>query len=161
MAVNIHAVADYFILKADAEAGDPITHLKLQKLLYYAQAWHLAIGGEELVKDEFEAWVHGPVARAIYERFQGKSWQPLSINQLATDPAKELNDDMRGFLDEVWDIYGQFGAKRLEVLTHSEAPWKEARAGLSPIERCEKPISKETMKKFYGEQLKDGEQQRK
>lgn len=152
MTFDIHQIADYFISKADANAGDLITHLKLQKVVYYAQAWYLVLNDKELVEDEFEAWVHGPVVRVLYDRFQGLGWHPITTENPVTNP-DDLPDDIKEFLNEVWDVYGQFGAKRLEDLTHDELPWQEARNGLSPIQKCEKPISKNTMKSFYRRKL--------
>ncbi len=80
MTTSIHNVADYLISKADAEAGDNVTHLKVQKLAYYAQAWYLAIKDRRLFDNDFEAWVHGPVARELFDRLQGNGWNPLSVD---------------------------------------------------------------------------------
>ena len=106
MTFDIHQIADYFISKANADAGDPITHLKLQKVIYYAQAWYLALNDEDLVDDEFEAWVHGPVVRVLYDRFQGVNWQPITAESMATNP-DELPGDIKEFMDEVWDVPSQ------------------------------------------------------
>ena len=50
----------------------PMSHLKLQKLLFYCQAYHLAYFKEPLFDEDFEAWVHGPVCRIIYDSLKGK-----------------------------------------------------------------------------------------
>lgn len=149
MPASINNVADYLISKADAEAGDNVTHLKVQKLAYYAQAWHLALMDTPLFENDFEAWVHGPVARELFDRFQGNGWNPLTVDHMVSAPTEELDTETIGFLDEIWDSYGQYTAKALEDLTHQEAPWLGAREGLSPIERSSKAISGETMKQFY------------
>lgn len=159
MPATIHNIADYFISKADAEAGDNVTHLKVQKLAYYAQAWHLAIMGSRLFDNEFEAWVHGPVAQELFKRLQGNSWNPLLADHMITVPTDELESETIGFLDEIWDVYGQYTAKALEDLTHQEAPWLEAREGLSPIERSSKAISDETIKTFYRGLLEQNERE--
>lgn len=148
-ATDINKVADWFISRVDREAGDAITHLKLQKLLYFAQAWYLANRGEPLFSADFEAWAHGPVARLIYDRFKGQSWQPL-------DPAEKptaLTPTIEGYLEKVFEKYGNYGAKYLENLTHAHAPWKEARGDLPPEARCENIITKESMRDFYGSQI--------
>lgn len=151
MPATIHNIADYLISKADAEAGDNVTHLKVQKLAYYAQAWYLALRDAQLFENDFEAWVHGPVARELYDRLQGNGWNPLSAEHMVTAPTEELEAEIVSFLDEIWDVYGQYTAKALEDLTHQEAPWLEAREGLSPIERSEKVILQDTMKRYYRE----------
>ena len=59
MRTTAEQVAEYFLLLVDDDAGDVMTNLRLQKLVYYAQAWRLAILDEALFEDDFEAWVHG------------------------------------------------------------------------------------------------------
>ena len=59
-------VADYFLSLVDEDAGDSMTNLRLQKLLFYAQAWHLALTNRPLFEEDFEAWVHGPVIPSFY-----------------------------------------------------------------------------------------------
>jgi len=146
MAVSIHSVADYFIRRAAPDAGDPMTHLKLQKLAYYAQAWSLALEGQELFQDDFEAWVHGPVARSLYDRFASFGWNPITPD---TCTEMQLPEEVAAFLDEVWEVYGQYSAKRLEDLTHDEAPWVDARGDLDPLARCSHVISKDVMREYY------------
>lgn len=113
MAVSVHAVADFFIRKVDREAGDDITHFKLQKLLYYSQAWHLAMYDEPLFANQFEGWVHGPVCLEVYERFRHVAWYPIPPEDILTNPA-ELDANASAFLEEVWDNYGQYTAPKLE-----------------------------------------------
>lgn len=148
MAISVHAVADYFIRKVDREAGDDITHFKLQKLLYYAQAWYLAMHDEPLFQAQFEGWVHGPVCREVYERFRHIAWYPIPPEDAISDPA-ELDDNTRAFLDEVWDSYGQYTAPKLEHMTHEEDPWRKARKGLGPKEEGHNPLDEDSMRHYY------------
>lgn len=154
MSISIHVIADFFITKVDESSGDPMTHLKLQKLAYYAQAWHLTLLEEPLVKDDFEAWIHGPVAKELYDRFNGNGWNPIALDQISSDPS-ELDERTQEFLGEVWDVYGQYTAKALEEMTHEEEPWLTARDGVSPIERSNQPISVDIMKSYYGKVLEE------
>jgi len=146
---DVMDIADWFINRVDREAGEAITHLKLQKLLYFAQAWYLANTGDALFEDEFQAWAHGPVARAVYDRFIEQKWAPIE--------AVENNPDMPArterFLEAIYDKYGQYGAKKLERLTHEHAPWKDTRGDLPPEARCEKVIQKSAMRDFYGHKI--------
>lgn len=153
MDFSVHQVADYFILKVDRKAGDNITHLKLQKLLYYAQAWHLAMFGEHLYHNPLEAWRHGPVCREIYERFRQLSWHPISTNLIISAPA-ELPEQTRDFLDEVWEVYGQFSATKLEEMTHEEAPWLAARQHAFPHHASNSRIEESSMQLYYGDRIK-------
>jgi uncharacterized phage-associated protein len=108
-----------FLIAFSHEHGDPLSNLKLQKLLYYAQAWHLAIFDKPVFEEQIEAWVHGPVVVPEYRRFKGWAWQPIQ-----DDPeAPALDEALAQHLTEVMDVYGGMTAYQLEQLTHSETPW--------------------------------------
>lgn len=141
---DLHAVADYIISVA-REAGDPITNLKLQKLVYYAQAWHLALFDEQLIDEEFQAWVHGPVCPRLYQRLKGNTWRPIEGE---IEPP-ELDAHVTEHLDEVMEVYGGYSAWDLERLTHAEAPWRAARGDLAPDELSTAVISEEDMRSYY------------
>lgn len=138
-------IADWFLARVDREAGDSITHLKLQKLVYYAQAWSMVLLGSPLFEEDFQAWAHGPVLRSLFDRFNGSGWDSLD----RPDKTPKVDVETGALLEEVFRVYGQYEAKVLERLTHSEAPWIEARGGCSPEERCTTAIPKETMWAFY------------
>jgi uncharacterized phage-associated protein len=148
MAVSVHAVADYFIRKVDREAGDDMTHFKLQKLLYYAQAWYLAMHDEPMFPAQFEGWVHGPVCRDVYERFRHVARNPIPPEDATSDPV-ELDDNAHAFLDEVWDSYGQYTAPKLERMTHEEDPWLNARMGLAADEEGHNLLDEDCMRHYY------------
>jgi uncharacterized phage-associated protein len=147
---DVHLIADWFLKRVDREAGDVITHLKLQKLLYFAQAWHLANKGESLFNDEIQAWAHGPVVRSIYDRFKGKSWDALDAVEAETKIPKRIAN----YMEKVFEMYGKYSAKHLEAMTHQHSPWIEARGNLEPEERCENIISKSSMRDFYGKKIR-------
>jgi len=116
-------VADYFIAMVDRESGDNITNLKLQKLLYYAQGFHVAMcGGQPLFSESIYAWKHGPVVRQVYTRYNCE-WHP--IDQNASFNKGDYAPEDRELLDAIWSTYGQFSAKKLETMTHEESPWLE------------------------------------
>ena len=140
-------IADWFLAKIDREAGDAVTHLKLQKLVYYAQAWTLALLGHPLIEEEFEAWAHGPCVPSLWERFRHHGWEALP----EPDSAPDLPEDIRELLGEVLDVYGNLSAKYLEELVCKESPWKEARDGLPPEVRSENVIRKQMMADYYKE----------
>jgi uncharacterized phage-associated protein len=152
MVVSVHDVADYFITKVDLEAGDDITHLKLQKLVYYAQAWYLAMHDRLLFQNRIEAWAHGPVCREIYDRFRHFSWNPIPPKAALSAPS-EIDDDIKDFLDEVWEVYGQYSAAKLEQMTHEEPPWIEARKGIMQGTPSQAPISENVMREYYSQRI--------
>lgn len=154
---NAHAVAQWFLWRAaQEERTRPISNLKLQKLVYYAQAWHLALVATPLFDDSIEAWVHGPVVRSVYFDYRNFSYGPITT-KISNNP---IDDDIHDHLEEVWDIYGGYDAKYLEALTHQEAPWQIAREDFELHERSEAEISHQSMIDFYQSlhaRLADGE----
>lgn len=138
-------VAEWFLCTVDREAGDNITHLKLQKLLYYAQAWSLVLLNEPMFPEEIQAWTHGPVVPIVYNIYSKYPYNNLPI----PDECPEIEEKYIEVLEEVMKTYGIYEAKYLEQLTHSEQPWIEARGNLPLEAKCENPISLETMKEFY------------
>jgi uncharacterized phage-associated protein len=142
--------ADYIITKI-CEGGSPPSVLKLQKLLYYSQAWHLAFYARPLFPGKFEAWVHGPVNRALYRRFVGRSMY-AAVTDVDVRPdfqIERIADSEGRHVDDVLEAYASMSGTQLEVLTHSEAPWISARGGLPMNARCVNEIEEEEMKEFY------------
>lgn len=136
------------IISLSHEKQSPVSNLKLQKLLYYAQAWHLALYKNSLFEDEIEAWVHGPVVPEVFRRFRDCKWKPIPIRK---NPHVAFNSH----LEEVWRVYGNFSAYDLERLTHSEDPWKLARIGFAPDASSNNIISKTSMRNYYSARLNE------
>jgi len=140
-------IAKYFIWKS-AQEGRPITNKKLQKLVYYAQAWYLVAkkGEEKLYPDKIEAWIHGPVIPNVYHSFKHFGFAPI-------DPSlgdkNSFSDDINHLLNEVWETYGELDASTLESLTHSELPWREARKNVEVDELSDTEIDPHIMTDFY------------
>lgn len=137
-------VAD-FLLWFGAEHGDPLTNLKLQKLVYYSQAWHLARIGAPLFPEKLEAWVHGPVEPKLHRRLKPFGFSP--VPPPARKPA--LTDNIESHLREVFSVYGRYSAWDLERMTHAEEPWITARAGKEPDEPSNATIAHAKMAQFY------------
>jgi len=142
---NAQAVADYFLWMAK-ESGDLLTNKKLQKLLYYAQGWYLAIHDEPLFDDDFQAWIHGPVQRGVWDRFREHGWNPLP-SPVEIEP--EIDPKVKSHLEELMVAYGGISAFELVQMTHSERPWLEARGSLPFDTPSSAMISKETMRAFF------------
>jgi uncharacterized phage-associated protein len=147
--VSCFDVANYFISLAN-ETGSFISNLKLQKLVYYAQAWHLAIHQTQLFEEDFEAWIHGPVIPALYQKYKRFGWQPIY-----EAVSLELPDNVQTFLADVSEEYFACDAYELEQMTHIEDPWKQARIGLLPDMLADRTIEKEWMKEYYGARVEE------
>lgn len=137
---EIEDVANWFLNKS------PMTHLKLQKLCYYAQAWTYALKNFRLINSDFQAWVHGPVSPILYEKFKSFGFDTI---KLVGNFESKISSEDEEILESVWLTYGDYSGNALEIQTHRELPWIEARTGYRPDERCQIAISPETMKKFY------------
>ncbi|MEI8061437.1 MAG: type II toxin-antitoxin system antitoxin SocA domain-containing protein [Candidatus Berkelbacteria bacterium] len=149
--ISAHLIAKYFLWKASQE-GKTLTNKKLQKLLYYAQAWNLAIEDNPLFTEKIEAWIHGPAIRSIWEQY--KVFGFGSITEAVDSGVK---DDVKNnkIIDEVWRVYGKYDADYLEELTHNELPWQEARGDIESKTISDNEISLETMKTYYRKRLTD------
>jgi uncharacterized phage-associated protein len=149
----IKAIADYFLSLSEPDTGDVMTHLRLQKLAYYAQGWHLALKNEPLFTNALEAWPHGPVSPALWGKFKDFGFDAIPRTAISTTPSS-LDADSREVLDDVWSVYGQFSGKRLEEMTHNEVPWKNARGNLPPEAKSNSRLSHADMKKYFSDLLK-------
>jgi uncharacterized phage-associated protein len=136
-------VAKYFLSLVDEDTGDSITNLKLQKLLYYAQGFHLAIYGTELFPEEIEAWEYGPVVPKLYHSLKQQGSQPISIS--GSELPTRLDIKTQRFLNEVYSVYGQFSALKLMKMTHLEAPWRDTPRG--------EVITHSSMKRYFKTRL--------
>lgn len=149
---KVFEVANYFIYKSESESRIDLTNKKLNKLLYYSKAWFYTLNGTEIFENNVKAWVHGPVIVEVYQEYKkygfGKITQVISENDFS-----KLTKDERSFLDEVWSIYGKRDADYLELLTHSEDPWQNARQGLSSFDNSDNNITLESMKTYYSSML--------
>ncbi|AHI77686.1 hypothetical protein BTRA_3403 [Burkholderia thailandensis USAMRU Malaysia  len=144
------AVARY-IIRRFQDREDPVTNLKLQKLLYYVQGWHLGVFGTPAFEDDFEAWVHGPVAPGVFHAYRDYRWNP--ITKEVDEP--KLPESLKKHIDEVLDVYGGDTGWALESRTHREPPWLKARGDLPADESSNAVISKKSMKKFFEAQAAD------
>jgi len=134
--VNVFDVADYFLAKTTLEEDELMSNLKLQKLLYYIQGFHLALFDNPIFDDEIEAWRHGPVTPTIYHAFKSNGSNPILCDECNKDFEVLFSPEQRELLDEVYDVFGQYSAWRLRDMTHEEPTWimHEADASVIPKE---------------------------
>lgn len=159
MPTSVHDVADYIIVKLD-DARVGLNTLKLHKLLYYVQAWRLALKGEPLFSGKFQAWVHGPVSRQIYDRFSSSHGMYDLLRTADATPGFDvlkLDTDVRSHVDEILDAYAAFSGPQLEQMTHEEPPWIVARGDRKPSERCEVELHEDLMRDFFKDELRRSE----
>jgi uncharacterized phage-associated protein len=145
-------IVNYFELD-----GNPITNLKLQKLLYYIQVWYMVYFDKKFLFDEKpQAWVHGPVYPNVYNEYKAfrgdiiKCNDP-NLNVLVESEKKAIFSTSleNEFIDEILKEYGHKNGFTLEMMTHNEDPWQVARSGFAPLEKCDKVINLDFACTYY------------
>lgn len=112
---DANAVANCFLSLAHEECAS-IDPMKIQKLVYLAHGWSLALRGKPLVRQSVEAWPYGPVIPSLYEEFREFRATPITRSAKASEVISD-HDDI-GFLQSVWNTYRQYTAIQLSALTH-------------------------------------------
>lgn len=135
-----HDVAAYILSK-----NGEMTAMKLQKLVYYAQAWSLVWDERPLFQERIEAWTNGPVVPELYRVHKGQ----FRLSSWPTGNPEGLTAEERQTVDAVLEYYGDKTSQWLSDLTHREAPWREARKGLSPGDPGQREISHASMAEYY------------
>jgi uncharacterized phage-associated protein len=160
-ASELGRIVTHFINKK----GDSVSHKKLQKLLYYIDAWHLVYFHYQIVDEDFEAWVHGPVIPSLYQELKEYGFNNIEVTNSEDVPdaieneinsiiqENKLNEEQIELIETVLIKYGSLSSMELEMLSHSETPWIKARQGSKPNQPCKNKISKPKMKDFYASKL--------
>jgi uncharacterized phage-associated protein len=144
--------AKYLIQLASADA-EPMTHMRVQKLLYYAQGWHMGLFGKPLFGEPLQAWKNGPVVPAVYEAIRPVVDETPARPLMPSDfspPA--LNGRDKVFIETVWKKYAGLSAAGLKELSHAEPPWVEARGSTEDGGHCETEITTESLRRYFGSQ---------
>jgi uncharacterized phage-associated protein len=135
----------FILTEMEAQHAGSVTPLKLQKIIYYAQAWSLVFRNKGLFSDDFEAWIHGPAIPEIYQAYKHYGWNAIPRPKTVIP----IENEEQSVISSVLEAYGAMTGKALEELTHSESPWLNARVGLNSNRRSHNRISKKAMKAYY------------
>lgn len=142
--VDIRTVAKYYLSK------ESMAHKKLEKLCYYAQAWHLANHGIPMMPNRFEAWIHGPVSPDLYVQYKNWGWAQIPMNIDNSELFTHVEIDL---MDRIYDTYGNYTKEKLEYLSCNELPWMNARQHSGQSYYSRNPISIKDMRDYYGERI--------
>ena len=137
---NVFDVAKYILQKQG-----PMTTMKLQKLVYYCQAWSLVWDSEPLFSEQIQAWACGPVVRDLYDSHRGQ----YQISALRKGNPSNLLPVEIETIDAVLNTYGDKTAQWLSDLTHMELPWNEARKDVPIGLNCENEITPASLEEYY------------
>jgi uncharacterized phage-associated protein len=149
-AYSAKKVAKYLIyLGSQAVIGDNqvregVTNLKLQKLLYFAQAYYLAKLNRPLFSNRIEAWKYGPVVPDVYREYKNYNSKPI----IELKETSGISQEDKKMLQNIWETFGGYSAGRLVDISHAHSPWKEA------YESTDNEITKESLAEYYGPLLK-------
>ena len=140
--LSVLDVAAYILRKQG-----PMTSMKLQKLVYYSQAWALVWDDKPLFRERIEAWANGPVVRKLYDAHRGR----YRVDRIAGGFSRRLNSEQRDTVDAVLEFYGDKSSQWLSDLSHMEQPWRDTRArpGLTAGERGNAVIRHADMAEYY------------
>ena len=128
-------------------AGE-MTTMKLEKLVYYCQAWSLAWDGVPLFSEDFQAWANGPVCPDLFATHRGQFLLPADYYDTHGD--YKFTEDQVATMQAVLDEYASKEPQWLSELTHKERPWRETRTDIAPGEACSRVIDKGLMQEYYG-----------
>lgn len=126
-------------LVGDNKEREGITNLKLQKILYFAQAYFLAKLGRPLFSDHIEAWEYGPVVPSVYRKYRGNGSNPI----ISEEDKSSLDEEDKEVLQKIWSTFGGYSASRLVDISHAHTPWRNAH------ETPAKIISNKSLKDYY------------
>ena len=142
--VNVYDVAEFILRKCGS-----MTAMKLQKLVYYCQAWSLVWDEKPLFPEKIEAWANGPVVRELFKLHQGA----FKVTSIPSGRPEKLNKEQKETILAVLDYYCKKTSQWLSDLTHMEDPWRKARKGISEKERANRVISHASMIEYYSSLL--------
>ncbi len=146
-------IANCLILLASQEDEfEPMTHLRLQKLLYYVQGWSLAMRGNPAFGEEVQAWREGPVVSPVYQVFKEFEARPIGREHMTEEP--QLDREIEGFIRSIWEAYKKYSATELRRKTHTEAPWLKARGDTPPNGSSNNEITHDSMLRFFAEEFR-------
>ena len=152
--MKVNNVARYIL----EHKGGHMSTMKLQKLVYYTQAWSLVWDEKPLFDSRIEAWANGPIIPDLYDQHRGLF--AATIDTFPEDSGK-LNEDEKDTIDVVLGAYGHLNGQQLSDLSHSERPWREARKGVEDGASSTNEVSKEVMQEFYSAMQSSSTQQEK
>lgn len=140
--MNATEIGKYFYCK-----NKDLTEIQIQKLTYYSYVWSMVLNNTKLFDEKPQAWIHGPVFRTLYDSMKTRDF----FNTEGYE--NKFDDETNYFLEMIYRLYGKYSGNQLEMMTHIEEPWKNARKGIDANERSTQELSDEDIKRYYGNLL--------
>ena len=141
MAYDVYQIANSLLRLADDQC-DPMINMKLQKMLYYEQGYHLAYFGMPLLREEIRAWFYGPVVPCVYNKYKVYENKQIEADESISD-VDFKDDDEWAVFRRVFDVFSVYSATGLINMTRSEEPWLKADVNNNEV------ITKASMKRYF------------
>ncbi|MDK2598654.1 Panacea domain-containing protein [Pseudoalteromonas obscura] len=161
MSYPAKVIANAFLEKAQ-KTGEQLTPMKLQKLIYYAHGWYLAIQGKPLIDEYLEAWNYGPVVNSVYIEFRCFGSAPITKLATQYDQVRaqyivpmpfEHDHELHNLVDSIWQNYGQYSALELSEMTHYKgAPWDTVKSDNPTMRNVQ--IPNEVIESYFSDLLR-------
>ena len=151
------AIANFFIEKGKLE-GKPVDQMKVQKLVYFAHGWFLAITGKPLINETIEAWRFGPVIPSLYHSLKYSGNLPITksieVSQFDNSTiADDANTELQAYLNRIWNLYSPFTGIQLSNMTHEEGtPWAKIAKEFDHRIPANKDIDDQLIKEYFSDQ---------
>lgn len=139
-------VAQYLI-----DTHGAMTNLKLQKILYFVQAWNLTWNGDPAFQGEIQAWQMGPASPELYEAAKHYGKEPVRV--LSSANPELVDEDLRAVIAAIMEHYGEMTAGQLVELTHEDSAWVAARDGLPEEMPSDLAITENAMRSWHSLQV--------
>jgi uncharacterized phage-associated protein len=152
---NATSIANFFIRKG-IEDGKPVDQMKVQKLVYFAHGWYLAITNEPLLNEAIEAWRFGPVIPSLYHmlKYSGNQAITAIISEKELAP-NDTDSELNAYLSAIWNLYSPFTGIQLSNMTHEEeTPWAKIAREFNNQIPADKDIDNEAIKQYFLNQRK-------
>lgn len=153
MPVDANLVVDR-LLALGHESGRPLTQIEVQKLLFFLEGWHLAIVGEALFREDFQAWSNGPVIPSVYDRLRRYSSHVIPRSEIKSLDFVALGSLVLDLISRVFETYKENDPGAMVGLTHLPGtPWVQVRNehGLLKGEPSNEVVSKDVMKAWFSD----------
>ncbi|HUC89446.1 MAG TPA: type II toxin-antitoxin system antitoxin SocA domain-containing protein [Patescibacteria group bacterium] len=111
------------LARGDEKIAPELSPLKIQKLLFYTQAWYAANKDDRLFEDDIYAWPLGPVVEDVYHHYKSYGAQDLAKEESLTITCND--DSFDEDIKSVLAVYGGMSAYELVARTHKEEVWRK------------------------------------
>jgi uncharacterized phage-associated protein len=139
-------IARYFIEKANGSK----TNLQINKMVYIAHGWYLALHDKPLILEDIEAWKYGPVIPELFHEFKKYRGDPIPHRPI--EETKHIKDADKGFLDRIIEVYGNWTGYQLSAKTHEKGtPWYKTKKWYRTGSYV---IPERVIKEYYIEKIK-------